>query len=350
MARDSNASDRPLILIVDDDVTTVLILSRFWQKEGYRPISVHDGNDALKVCEEELPDIILMDAIMPQMDGFSCCKLLQEKYTSYCPPILMTTGLNDSESVDHAFAVGATDYVTKPFHWAVLRQRVRRTLKAHQDHRQLQEALEKERMLHQELRLANKELRRLATLDGLTEIANRRIFDERLENEWKRLRREQAELSLILMDIDCFKAYNDTYGHLSGDQCLYEVAQIMQRLARRPADLAARYGGEEFALILPNTHQQGAISLAERMRQNLKEKALAHTASTVRPWVTVSIGIATMIPTYEKPSMIIDRADKALYCAKEEGRDRLVTDSQTHIHLPHSSHHPSHSQSHPSHL
>ena len=325
-ARDLIPKYEPLILIVDDDVTTSLILSKFWQKEGYRPISVHDGKEALEVCQKELPDIILMDAIMPEMDGFVCCQTLQERYTSYCPPILMITGLNDSESVDHAFAVGATDYVTKPFHWAVLRQRVRRTLNAHQDHRQLQDTLAKERALHQELRLANQELKRLATLDGLTNIANRRIFDECLHNEWKRLRREQADLSLILIDIDDFKAYNDTYGHLAGDQCLYEVAQIIRHIARRPADLAARYGGEEFALILPNTHQKGAVFLAERIRQTLQEKALVHRASTVKSWVTVSMGISTIIPNHEDPKTIINLADKALYEAKSQGRDRIVTD------------------------
>lgn len=327
-ARDLTAKYEPFILIVDDDLTNALILSKFWQKEGYRPLSVHDGQEALEACKKELPDIILMDAIMPEMDGFVCCQRLKERYTSYCPPILMITGLNDSESVDHAFAVGATDYVTKPFHWAVLRQRVRRTLKAHQDHRHLQEALTKERTLYQELRLVNQELKRLATLDGLTNIANRRIFDECLHNEWKRLRREQADLSLILIDIDDFKAYNDTYGHLAGDQCLYEVAQIIRHMARRPADLAARYGGEEFALILPNTHQKGAVFLAERIRQTLQEKAFVHSASTVKAWVTVSIGISTIIPNHEAPSTIINLADRALYAAKSQGRDRIVTDRQ----------------------
>lgn len=322
-----NSNKDPLILIVEDDVTTALVLSRFWQKEGYRSISVQDGHDALAACEQELPDIILMDAIMPEMDGFTCCERLQAQYTSYCPPILMTTGLNDSESVDRAFSVGATDYVTKPFHWAVLRQRVRRTLKAHQDHRHLQESLAKERKLYQELRLANQELERLATIDGLTNIANRRVFDAFLEREWKRLRREQASLSLILIDIDCFKAYNDNYGHLVGDRCLYEVAQMIKHLARRPADLAARYGGEEFALLLPNTHNKGAVFLAECLRQTLQEKALIHTASVVRPWVTVSMGVATMIPTDESSTTIIQKADEALYLAKNQGRDRVVTDN-----------------------
>ena len=322
------APPSPLILIVDDDVTSSLMLCRFWQKEGYRSLSVQDGQDALLVCEQELPDIILMDAIMPTMDGFNCCQILQERYGEYCPPILMITGLNDSESVDYAFEVGATDYVTKPFHWAVLRQRVRSTMQAHKDHLHLQKTLEKERSLYQKLKLANKELKRLATIDSLTNIANRRVFDERLWHEWKRLRREQSDLSLVLFDIDCFKAYNDTYGHLEGDRCLGEVAHIIDSIARRPADLAARYGGEEFVLILPNTHTEGAIFLAEQVRQILQEKALPHVTSVVRPWITVSIGIATMIPSEDSPHVLIQKADDALYRAKANGRDRMATDNK----------------------
>ena len=301
------------------------MLCRFWQKEGYRSLSVQDGQDALLACQQELPDIILMDAIMPKMDGFHCCQALQKEYGAYCPPILMITGLNDSESVDHAFEVGATDYVTKPFHWAVLRQRVRRTMQAHTDHLHLQQTLKQERSLHQKLKTANTELQRLATTDSLTDMANRRVFDERLLHEWKRLRREQSNLSLALFDIDCFKAYNDTYGHLAGDRCLQEVAQVIDRVARRPADLAARYGGEEFALILPNTHTEGAVFLAERVRQILQEKALIHAMSVVRPWVTVSIGVATMIPNDDSPHALIQKADDALYIAKENGRDRIST-------------------------
>lgn len=318
------ALDSPRLLVVEDDSTSCLMLSRFWQKEGYRLQVVHDGEDALVECEKDLPDIILMDAVMPKLDGFKCCQILREEYGNDCPPILMITGLNDSESVDYAFEVGATDFVTKPFHWAVLRQRVRRILQAHRDHRQLQASLEKERSLHHELKKVNHELQRLATVDGLTQIANRRIFDERLRFEWRRLRRENALLSLVLIDVDYFKAYNDTYGHLAGDQCLYEVAQIVQQTARRPADLAARYGGEEFALILPNTPSQGAVFLAEGIQKGLREKALCHEESRVCSRVTVSIGIATMMPNGNSPNILIHKTDAMLYAAKTRGRNQIV--------------------------
>ncbi|NET08727.1 MAG: PleD family two-component system response regulator [Symploca sp. SIO2B6] len=324
----STSAHTPLVLIVDDDVTSTLMLSKVLGRDGYQIVVVKDGQAALDACQTCLPDIILMDAIMPLMDGFTCCKTLKNTYADDCPPILMITGLNDSESVDHAFEVGATDYVPKPFHWAVLRQRVRRTISAHINYKSLQKALAKERSLRQELRQANHTLHHLATTDGLTQIANRRVFDERLRHEWKRLRREQSPLGLILFDIDCFKAYNDTYGHLGGDECLQAVAQIIQNVARRPADLAARYGGEEFALILPNTHLEGAVYLARRVRQQLKQAAIPHTASTIKPYITLSMGVTSVIPNDDTPQSLVEMADQALYKAKQQGRDRLLVQTQ----------------------
>jgi len=259
------------------------------------------------------------------MDGFECAKMFKTRYGNQCPPILMITGLNDSESVDYAFEVGATDYVTKPFHWAVLRQRVRRTIKAYIDHKKLQDALQKERSLRQELRITNQTLHRLATIDGLTNIANRRVFDERFQHEWNRLQREQLPLGLAIFDIDCFKAYNDTYGHPGGDDCLRDVAQIIEQVAHRPADLAARYGGEEFALILPNTNLDGTVHLANLVQHHLQHRAIPHASSTVGPQVTVSVGVASTVPDLSSSShLLLCTADRALYEAKKQGRDRIV--------------------------
>ncbi|MGK7887927.1 MAG: diguanylate cyclase [Leptolyngbyaceae cyanobacterium] len=315
----------PLVLVVDDDVTSALMLSKVLERDGYRIQTVHNGQAALEQFQTELPDIILMDAIMPGMDGFECTKLCRARYGNHCPPILMITGLNDSESVDYAFEVGATDYVTKPFHWAVLRQRVRRTIKAYVDYRNLQDALQKERSLRQELRLTNQKLHRLATVDGLTNIANRRVFDERFQHEWKRLQREQAPLGLALFDIDCFKAYNDTYGHQGGDNCLRDVAQVIQQVARRPADLAARYGGEEFALVLPNTDLEGTVHLANLVQHRLQHLAIPHASSIVRSQVTVSVGVASTVPDLSiSAHLLLRTADLALYEAKQQGRDRVV--------------------------
>lgn len=178
------------------------------------------------------------------------------------------------------------------------------------------------------LQTANQKLQQLAILDGLTGIANRRYFDLVLNNEWQRLTREQKPLSLILCDVDYFKAYNDTYGHQQGDRCLQKIAQILARSTRRPADLAARYGGEEFAIILPNTDAAGALYLAQNIQQQLQEQQLSHQKSIVSPHVTCSIGISTIIPSMQQSvHNIIEQADQLLYQAKAAGRNQIATNS-----------------------
>jgi diguanylate cyclase (GGDEF)-like protein len=177
--------------------------------------------------------------------------------------------------------------------------------------------------LYYDLEVANRELQRLAICDGLTKLANRRRFDEYLQQEWQRLARERSPLSLILGDIDFFKAYNDTYGHLTGDECLRQVASAIQEAVKRPADLVARYGGEEFAVILPNTDAEGAIAVAELIRQAVKALAIDHSKSLVSPHITISLGVATVIPSAElSPLDLIASADRGLYQAKSLGRDR----------------------------
>jgi len=179
-------------------------------------------------------------------------------------------------------------------------------------------------VLYQQLQAANEELQRLATLDGLTQIANRRRFDEYLETEWHRLKREKVPLSLILFDVDFFKPYNDTYGHLAGDNCLQKVANTLLNIIKRPADLIARYGGEEFAVILPNTEIKGAIHLAQGIRQAVRNLAIPHAQSSVSNHVTVSLGVVSIVPNNQmSPQDLINQADKALYIAKQEGRDRV---------------------------
>lgn len=190
---------------------------------------------------------------------------------------------------------------------------------------QLKKQLNEEHLLQQELEAKNKQLLTLATLDGLTQIPNRRSFDETLNQEWLRLCREQKSLHLILCDIDYFKNYNDTFGHLAGDECLIKVAQTLYEVVRRPADLVARYGGEEFAIILPNTSAEGAIYIAERIQEAIQELALPHSASLVSSSVTLSMGIAGGIPSCEdSPLSLIDISDQALYQAKMEGKNRFI--------------------------
>ncbi|MBN1276202.1 MAG: diguanylate cyclase [Deltaproteobacteria bacterium] len=175
------------------------------------------------------------------------------------------------------------------------------------------------------LQEANRKLQYLAIIDGLTQLANRRRFDECLEQEWKRLKREEAPLSLIMCDVDFFKLYNDTYGHQLGDDCLRSVAEAIRQSVKRSTDLAARYGGEEFGVILPNTNKEGALHTAEVIRNEIKQIKIVHSQSKVSRYVTLSLGISTMIPSQGlSPEALVKEADKALYTAKEQGRDRAV--------------------------
>jgi diguanylate cyclase (GGDEF)-like protein len=179
--------------------------------------------------------------------------------------------------------------------------------------------------LYQQLQAANLQLQRLATLDGLTQVANRRRFDEYLDQEWRRLKRDRIPLSLIMCDIDCFKAYNDTYGHQAGDACLIAVANAIATALKRPADLVARYGGEEFAAILPNTTGSGAFKVAQTIRAAVQALKIVHASSLVSEYVTLSLGVACTVPDRDTlPETLLKAADEALYQAKASGRDASV--------------------------
>ncbi|MBN3892337.1 MAG: PleD family two-component system response regulator [Nostoc sp. JL31] len=307
----TDQESQSLVLIVDDEPFIRLILRHFLEREGYQIAEAQNGIEAINVFKQLHPDIVLLDAIMPDMDGFECCTQLELLDCNKHTPILMITGLDDQESVDRAFTVGAIDFVTKPIHWAVLRQRVKRLIQQSQ--------------LQQKLEAVNLELQRLVTIDGLTQIANRRRFEEYFSQEWQRLKREQRPLSLILCDVDFFKLYNDTYGHRVGDRCLQKIAQAIKDMIKRPGDLVARYGGEEFAVILPNTDTKGATHVADEICHAVRGLAIPHQNSQVSPYVTISVGFTAEIPQPDSDlEEMIATADRALYKAKAAGRDRFV--------------------------
>jgi diguanylate cyclase (GGDEF)-like protein len=329
------SSKPPLILVADDDKAIRTLLHEYMDNEGYRVVDVVNGQECLEAYIALKPDLVLLDALMPVMDGFTCCQELMqiarknlakalanfnsESYESSSvisnlwerTPILMITGLDDPDSVDRAFGSGASDYVTKPIHWAVLRQRVKRLLQQAQ--------------LYKQLEAANQALKQLANMDGLTGLANRRRFDEYLNNQWMHLAPSDKPLSLILCDIDFFKRFNDKYGHPAGDLCLQKVAAVLNGAAQKNHDLVARYGGEEFAVIMPNTHAPGAVHVAALMQSGVRELQVEHLESGVSNYVTLSLGVATTIPNFESsPRDLILSADKALYQAKQEGRNRII--------------------------
>ncbi|MBW4645649.1 MAG: PleD family two-component system response regulator [Goleter apudmare HA4340-LM2] len=331
------SSQPPVILVADDDKSVRRLLRRIMEREGYGVVEVCDGQQCLDAYETVKPDIVLLDAMMPVMDGFTCCKqLLQVARNNLLSaltnfntdsalgntviaklwertPILMITNLDDEDSVNRAFDVGATDYVTKPIQLTVLRLRLRQLLKQAQVYKQLE--------------AANQALQQLATVDSLTDLANRRRFDDYLHTQWINSAQEESPLSLILCDIDFFKFYNDQYGHPAGDICLQKVGHALKRHAQKNQDLVARYGGEEFAVIMPNTHIAGAVHVAQMIQAGVRDLRITHQGSAINQYVTLSLGVATMVPTWDSsPSDLIVKADQALYQAKAAGRDRIVSD------------------------
>lgn len=317
------AAQSPLVLVVDDDMFMRKILVRYLERDNYRVVEAADGMEALEVYSKNLPDMILLDAMMPIMDGFECCERLHQLPYGDHIPILIITALDDRESVDHAYDVGASDYVTKPIHWAVLRQRVRRLLEQANLRQQLEAA-------NQQLEVLVQELHRLVSIDGLTQVSSRRCFDDYIEQECRRSLREQQPISLILCDIDFFKNYNDNYGHQAGDECLKQVAQTISQATNRSADLVARYGGEEFAIVLPNTDTKGSINVAIRVNQLVQSLALPHAYSAAAPNITISCGVATILPTETiQATDLIKAADLALYNAKANGRNCVKFKDQT---------------------
>jgi diguanylate cyclase (GGDEF)-like protein len=312
-----------VILIVDDNPTNLSVLSLALKAAGYRTRVAMDGESAIEQVQADSPELILLDVQMPGIDGFETCVRLKANPVTQDIPIIFITASVDLENKIKGLSIGAVDYITKPFQQEEVLARVR----VHLELRFLTRKVQEQAIA---LQLVNHELHRLANLDGLTEVANRRRFDEYLGQEWRRAGRERTPLSLILCDIDYFKNYNDQYGHQAGDACLKQVAQAIRESFHRPADLVARYGGEEFAIILPNTPSAGAIHIAELLQTRIKQLEIAHAQSRIGTQVTVSLGISSHIPTSDQDShSFIAATDRALYLAKAKGRNTFCVELLT---------------------
>jgi diguanylate cyclase (GGDEF)-like protein len=486
------------LLVVDDQPDNLRVLSTILSKQGYKVRKALNGRIALESAHVQPPNLILLDISMPQMNGYEVCLALKAKAETCDIPVIFLSAIDSTADKVKAFAVGGSDYITKPFQGEEVLARVQQQLTLQRQKRQLQQEIQERkqaqaetqllltiiqavnqavnletaldavlcdvqqsigwdyaeawipnqegtlfhlkqvcydpndeqlRQFHQasqafasigsevnpanflqrlwlsrqldwiedvsqveasvflrsqsaqaaglkatfgipiswnqqvlailiffkrcrsekdtqlvnlmnaialqlggfmqrkqaeaDLRQANLDLQRLANLDGLTQVANRRYFEEVLQQEWKRSRREQAPLSLLLCDIDSFKLYNDSYGHLAGDDCLKRVAQAIEQSTRRPADFVARYGGEEFAILLPNTIIDGARFIADQIQQTIADLQIPHTDSPTCSIVTLSIGIACIIPSpQDNPEQLVSITDQALYAAKANGRNR----------------------------
>lgn len=318
------------LLIVDDQPNNLRLLAALLSEQGYKVRKALSGSAALESAQIQLPDLVLLDVSMPGMDGYEVCRALKAGEATREIPVIFLSALDSATEKVKAFTIGGADYITKPFHAEEILARVQQQLMLQWQKQQLQQEIRERKRVEEELRQANQELKRLANIDGLTQVANRRCFDETLDQEWKRLRREHASLSLLLCDIDFFKRYNDHYGHLLGDDCLKQIARAIAQSTRRPADLVARYGGEEFAVLLPNTTLEGAICVAGQIQATVASLKIPHAQSLISNVVTLSIGIGCMAPQVQDlPEQLIVAADQALYSAKAKGRNTYcVSDCQ----------------------
>ncbi len=322
--------EQEVILIVDDNPTNLSVLSQVLKADGYKTRFAMDGASAVEQAQLDPPGLILLDVQMPGMDGFEACTLLKANLKTTDIPVIFITAATNVESKVKGLSIGAVDYITKPFQHEEVLARV----KVHLQMRYLTRKVQEQSLT---LLAVNQELQRLANLDGLTGVANRRRFDEYLLQQWNCLARERRDLSLILCDIDYFKGYNDYYGHQAGDTCLIEVAKAIKNTLKRPADLITRYGGEEFAVVLPNTHPDGAHQVAELIRENVKCLKIAHEGSQISQYITLSLGVSSQIPIAGMSmERLIADADKALYISKKEGRDQshLICNAQQHSNPP----------------
>lgn len=319
------------ILIVDDSQDELLLLQRILNNGGYKEIllamSANEAFDILKLENSSSADVsvdlILMDIMMPEIDGIEACSKIKGDDRLKDIPIVIVTASSDVEKLHWAFSAGAVDYIGKPVKKVELLARVSSALRLkHEiDNRK---AHEKElEDLTRKLETANKRLEQMSMTDGLTGIANRRYFDEIMQQEWLRAARGHTSLSLILVDIDYFKAFNDTYGHQAGDYCLKKIASALKDALNRPADLITRYGGEEFAAILPETDINGGVVLAEAMRKKVAKLNLPHKKSKTAAHVSISLGVSSAITEGNSLTTLIGLADKALYKAKDNGRNRV---------------------------
>lgn len=301
LSRDAQAR-RPRILVVDDQPLVIRLLNETFSAD-HEVFMATSGQQALDFCGATPPDLILLDVEMPVMDGTEVLRQLKATPDLCDIPVIFVTSNAGPEAESRCWDAGAVDFITKPINQQTVRARVR---------------------VHLALKYQSDLLRQMAYIDGLTGVANRRYFDTRLEMEMRRCQRRGQHLSLLMIDVDYFKRYNDNYGHLKGDVCLHQIAQCMQKLLSRPYDLVARYGGEEFACLLPETDEATALRIATGIEVAVRLLQLPHVGSEVASTVTVSIGVASLqVQQLSKATSLLQLADQRLYQAKQAGRARV---------------------------
>jgi len=292
---------RPRLLVVDDQPANIQALYRVFA-DDHQVLMATSGEQALAICASKQPDLVLLEVVMPGMDGYEVCERLKGDDATRDTPVIFVTARNDEEAETRGLDAGAVDFISKPINPRVVRARVR---------------------THLQLKTQSDLLRQAAFIDGLTGLHNRRCFDERLAAEVRRCERNDTPLALLMVDVDHFKRYNDRYGHQAGDDCLRRVAGALRTALRRPADLAARWGGEEFACLLGDTDAAGAHEVACQVERAIRGLGIEH-ADAPPGVVTVSIGVAERTRgSAAAAAELVAAADARLYAAKQAGRGRV---------------------------
>lgn len=295
---------KPKLLVVDDQPINIQVMYQAFAGD-YQVFMATSGEQALAICRDNPPDLVLLDVVMPGIDGFEVCRQLKAHESTRHIPIIFVTAHTDAAQETHGLSLGAVDFIAKPINPAVVRARVNTQLT---------------------LKFQSDLLRKLVFLDGLTGVFNRRYFDQQLSTEWARSARSGSPLSIMLLDVDFFKNFNDRYGHQAGDDCLRMIAATLKSALKRPADLVARYGGEEFACILPDTSFDDAMVLAAELEGQVRKLGIAHESSDVAKIVTISIGVTSnggTAPHQDGGLQLLKLADEQLYQAKHTGRGRI---------------------------
>lgn len=299
---------KPRLLVVDDQPINIQVMYQIFAAD-HQVFMATGGAQALAFCRATPPDLVLLDIVMPGIDGFEVCTALKTDPNTRDIPVIFVTAHTDEVQETLGLELGAVDFIFKPVNPAVVRARVKTQLT---------------------LKFQTDLMRKLVFLDGLTGVFNRRYFDQQLSIEMARAVRARSPLSLVMIDVDFFKRFNDRYGHQAGDDCLRQIALTLRESLRRPADLVARYGGEEFVCILPDTAFADALAIARELEQSVRHKAIAHADSDAASVVTISLGVAGYDGhAITQAESLLALADAQLYCAKNAGRARVCGDQFT---------------------
>jgi diguanylate cyclase (GGDEF)-like protein len=293
------------VLVVDDELTNVVILAHVLS-ENYDVETATTPEEALHIIfSDNKPDLVLLDIMLPGMDGYEICSRMKHDPQTMSIPIIFISAKDNDKDEEKGLRMGAVDYITKPFSLPIVQIRVKN---------------------HLELKKHRDRLEELSAIDPLTGIPNRRSFEEKFQDEWRRALRTDTPFGFMMIDIDFFKNYNDTYGHPAGDDCLVKVAHTLKNTVHRSGDYVARIGGEEFACLLPNSDTQGALHIAQQIQTAINALQIPHENSAISQVLTLSIGLVGKRPTQvASKEALMDIADKNLYQAKKNGRNQIVS-------------------------